>query len=101
MPSLFARSMAEVLGTFLLVFFGCGSVHVAVLTGDLVGLGQVALVWAIAIMLAIYCVGAISGAFINPAITLAFAVWRRFPWCDVPAYLGAQMIGAILAAACL
>ena len=52
-PSLFARSGAEVLGTFLLVFFGCGSVHVSVLTGDLSGLGQVAMVWALAIAFAL------------------------------------------------
>ena len=96
-PSLFARSGAEVLGTFLLVFFGCGSVHVAVLTGDL-NLGQVALVWAVAIMVAIYVVGGISGAHINPAITLALAAWGRFAWRDTPAYVAAQLVGAVLAA---
>ncbi len=100
-PTLPARCGAEVLGTFILVFFGCGSVHVAVLTGDLVGLGQVALVWAVAIMLAIYCIGGISGAHINPAITLALATWGRFAWRDVPVYLGAQFGGAVLAAAAL
>src|SRR3954463_7139269 len=97
-PSLFARAGAEVLGTFLLVFFGCGAVHVAVLTGDLAGLGQVALGWAIAIMLAIYVVGGISGAHINPAMTLAFALWGRCRWDDVPGYLGGQLLGAFLAA---
>ena len=101
MPSLFARSGAEALGTFLLVFFGCGSVHVAVLTGDLVGLGQVGLVWGVAIMLAIFCVGGISGAHINPAMTIAFACWGRFAWSDVPAYIGGQLVGAIFAAATL
>ncbi|MBI3824028.1 MAG: aquaporin family protein [Planctomycetes bacterium] len=100
MPSLLARCGAEVLGTFILVFFGCGSVHVAVLTGDL-GLGSVALVWAVAIMLAIYCVGGVSGAHINPAMTLAFAVWGRFAWRDVPGYITAQLAGAFLAAATL
>lgn len=99
-PTLVARCGAEVLGTFILVFFGCGAVHVAVLTGDL-GLGQVALVWAVAIMLAIYCIGGISGAHINPAITIALAAWGRFEWRDVSAYVGAQMAGAILAAATL
>jgi len=101
LPSLFARCAAEVLGTFLLVFFGCGAVHVAVLTGDLSGLGQVAMVWAIAIMLAIYCVGGISGAHINPAITLAFAVLGKFSWRDVPGYIASQVVGAFLAAAVL
>ncbi|MBI1829865.1 MAG: aquaporin family protein [Planctomycetes bacterium] len=99
-PSLIARSGAELLGTFILVFFGCGSVHVDVLTGDL-GLAAVALVWAIAIMLAIFCVGAVSGAHINPAMTLAFAAWGQFAWRDVPAYLAGQLAGAFLAAAVL
>jgi glycerol uptake facilitator protein len=97
---LLTRSAAEVLGTFILVLFGCGSVHVAVLTGDL-NLGQVALVWATAIMLAIYTVGGISGAHINPAMTLAFATWGQFAWRDVPAYIGGQLVGAMLAAGAL
>ena len=100
-PSLVARSTAELLGTYLLVFFGCGAVHVAVLTGDLAGLGQVALVWAIAIMVAVYVFGGISGAHINPAITLALAAWGRFAWKDVPAYIASQVVGAFLAAATL
>ncbi len=100
-PSLLARSAAEALGTYFLVFFGLGAVHVAVLTGDLAGLGQVAMVWAVAIMVAIYVFGGISGAHINPAITLALASWGRFAWRDVPAYVGAQIAGAFLAAATL
>ncbi len=100
-PSLPARCLAEALGTFLLVFFGCGAVHVAILTGALAGLWQVAVVWAVAIMLAIYVVGGISGAHVNPAITLALAVWGRFPRAEVVPYAGAQLVGAFLAAAAL
>lgn len=100
-PSLGARCGAEALGTFILVFFGCGSVHVAVLTGALVGLWQVAVVWALAITLAIFLFGSISGAHINPAITLAFASWRRFAWRDVGPYIAAQLAGAVLAAGML
>lgn len=96
-----SRCGAELLGTFLLVFFGCGAVHVAVLTGDLSGLGQVGMVWGVAIMLAIYVVGGISGSHINPAITLALAVWGRWRWSDVPGYVAGQFLGAILAAAAL
>src|SRR5437763_14719484 len=93
------RCLGEVLGTFLLVFFGCGAVHVAVLTGALAGLWQVAIVWAVAIMVAIYVVGGISGAHINPAISVALAAWGRFRWADVAPYVVAQFAGAFVAAA--
>ncbi|MCA9248817.1 MAG: aquaporin, partial [Planctomycetales bacterium] len=92
---------AEMIGTFILVFFGCGAVHSAVLTDSLSGLWQVATVWGVAIMLAIYTVGAISGAHINPAITLGLAAWRLFPLNRVAGYLVAQFVGAFLAAAAL
>jgi len=101
MPSLRARCLAEVLGTFLLVFFGCGAVHTAVLTGAQAGLGQVAIVWGVAIMVAIYVVGGISGAHINPAITTALAVCGRVPRSLVLPYVGSQLVGAFLAAATL
>lgn len=92
---------AEALGTFLLVLFGCGSLHTAVLIGAQAGLWQVAIVWGLAIMLAIYVVGGVSGAHINPAITIALAAWGRFPWFKVPFYIAAQLCGAIAAAAVL
>ncbi len=99
--SLIRMCIAEVIGTFILVFFGIGSVHAAVLTGAYAALWQVAIVWAVAIALAIYAVGAVSGAHMNPAVTLAFAAWRRFPWRHVIPYLAAQLLGAFLAAAVL
>src|SRR5437773_2275736 len=100
-PRLPARCFAEVIGTFMLVFFGCGAVHVAVLTGALQGLWQVGIVWGVAVMSAVYVVGGISGAHINPAITVALAFWRRCPWSDVVPYVASQMVGAFLAAAAL
>ncbi len=94
---LVACCLAEVLGTFLLIFFGCGAVHSAVLTGGLSGLWQVGVVWGISIMLAVFTVGAISGAHINPAITVGLATWKLFPWRRVGPYVLAQLVGAMLA----
>ena len=93
----------EAVGSFLLVLFGTGSVAVAVLTGALQGLWQVATVWGFAIGLAIYSVGAVSGAHLNPAVTLAMAVFRSadFPWRKVLPYIGAQMVGGLLASCLL
>jgi len=93
--------IAELIGTFLLVFFGCGAVHAAVLTGAQSGLWQVAIVWGVGLTLAIHAVGAVSGAHLNPAMTLAFAVWGRHPWRETPHYIVAQVAGGFLAAATL
>lgn len=93
--------LAEGIGTFLMVFCGTGAVFVAVTTGALAGLWQVAVVWGVVIALAIQATGAISGAHLNPAVTLAFAVWRGFPVARVPAYLLAQLAGAFAASALL
>ena len=90
--------VAESFGTFLLVLFGCGVVHTTVLLSAQVGLWQVAIVWGLAIMLAIFAVDAISGAHINPAITIAFAIWGKHHWSRVLPYIAAQLAGAILAA---
>jgi glycerol uptake facilitator protein len=92
---------AEMIGTFVLVFFGTGVVLAAVLTDAQQGLWQVAVVWGIAISLAIYAAGAVSGAHINPAMTVAFAAFRGFPWRRVPLYILSQLGAAILAAAVL
>lgn len=100
-PTTFHRMLAEVLGTGLLVFFGCGAVHAAVLTGAQSGLWQVAIVWGLAIMLAIQTVGAVSGAHLNPAMTLALAVHGRHAWRLVGPYWLGQFAGAFAAAALL
>lgn len=100
-PSLARRCLAEFLGTFILVFFGVGAVHAAVLTGAQAGLWQVAVVWGSAIAMAIYALGALSGAHMNPAMTLAFAAWRGFPRRHVIPYIAAQFLGAFAAAATL
>jgi glycerol uptake facilitator protein len=80
-----------------MVLFGTGSVACAVLTGALQGLGQVAVVWGFGVTLAIYCSGALSGAHLNPAVTLAIALFRRdeFPARRVGPYWAAQLVGAV------
>jgi glycerol uptake facilitator protein len=90
---------AEVVGTFLLVLFGTGSVAAAVVTGAQVGVWQVAVVWGFGVTLAIYATAAISGAHLNPAVSLAMAIFRpsEFPRQRLLPYWGAQLTGAILA----
>lgn len=92
---------AEAIGTYLLVLFGTGSVAAAVLTGAQVGLWQVAVVWGFGVTLAIYASAHQSGAHLNPAVTLAFAVCRpqSFAWARVLPYWAAQLFGALVAGA--
>ncbi|MBA3387631.1 MAG: aquaporin [Verrucomicrobiota bacterium] len=94
-------AIGEFFGTFLLVFFGCGSVAAAVSTGAQVGVFQIAIVWGIGIATAIYLTGSLSSAHLNPAVTIASAAWARFPARLVLPYIGVQMLGAFVAAALL
>ncbi len=94
-------AIGEFFGTFLLVFFGCGSVCSAVATGAQVGIFQVAIVWGLGIATAIYLTGSLSSAHLNPAVTIAAAAWSRFPLRLVLPYLLVQMIAAFAAAALL
>ena len=93
--------IGEFIGTFLLVFFGCGSVASAVTTGALVGVFQVAIVWGLGIATAIYLTGTLSGAHLNPAVTIAMSAFRGFPKKRVLPYIAVQMLGGFLAAAAL
>ena len=100
-PTLFRKSLAEFLGTFVFIFFGCGAVHTATLFGAQIGLWQVAIVWGLAITIAIFITGTVSGGHLNPAVTLLFAVRRGMPWREVGPYWIGQFSGAIAAAALL
>jgi aquaporin NIP len=97
----FARALvAEAIGTFALVFAGCGAVMVDAKTHALGHVG-VALTFGLVIMVMIYAVGHVSGAHFNGAVTFAFALTRHFPWPRAVGYWTAQLLGAIAAAALL
>src|SRR5438552_17863165 len=95
------KYLGEVLGVFVLVCLGDSFVAYAVSGGKngfLAGLRAAGFVWGFPLTLAIYACGAVSGAHLNPAVTLALA-WRRgFPWSKVPGYIGSQLVGAFIAA---
>jgi len=92
------RAVAEGIGTFGLVFAGCGAIVVNSETGGTIGHVGIAVTFGLIIMTMIYATGHISGAHFNPAVTAAFAVSRHFPWPHVPVYWAAQLLGAVLAA---
>lgn len=103
--SLPQRALAEVIGTALLVLVGPGSVVAAlVLAGDsqpaISGADLLGISFAFGLIIAalVYSIGKVSGCHINPAVTFALAVTRRFPWRDVPTYWGAQLVGGTLGA---
>ncbi|HMD83810.1 MAG TPA: MIP/aquaporin family protein [Terriglobia bacterium] len=93
--------MAELVGTMLLVLLGDGVVAAVVLNKTKAqGSGWMVITtgWGMAVAMGVYAVGRISGAHINPAITLGLAVIGKFPWSSVPSYLAAQFLGAFLGA---
>ncbi|MDT4932703.1 MAG: aquaporin, partial [Pseudonocardiales bacterium] len=97
MEALPRRLGAEFLGTFVLVFVGCGTAVLDTGNKGIDFLG-VAMAFGIAVTVMVYAVGAISGGHFNPAVTIGLAMARRFPWADVIAYIVTQVIAAILAA---
>src|SRR6202521_6446679 len=105
-PGLAAEVMSEFLGTFVLILFGTGVVAMVVLFpsssgGEIVhgGYTNITLGWGLAVTMGIYVAGSISGAHLNPAVTLTLAVFRGFPWQKVLPYSLAQTAGAFVAAA--
>jgi glycerol uptake facilitator protein len=97
---LIGECLAEVLGTFVLILVGDGIVAAAVFLGAYDPVG-VAWVWGVAVMIAVYLTGGVSGAHINPAITLAFAAFRKFPKWKIIPYVLSQIVGAFLGATAL
>jgi glycerol uptake facilitator protein len=105
-PTLLAELIAEFLGTFVLILFGAGVVAMVVLfpASDSAatvhgGYTNITLGWGLAVTMGIYIAGKISGGHLNPAVTLALAVFRGFSWKKVVPYSIAQTMGAFLAAA--
>ncbi|MDR3308616.1 MAG: aquaporin family protein [Tannerella sp.] len=89
--------VGELLGTFVMVLFGCGSVAVAVLFGEYNSILQIGLAWGLGVMLAIYLTRHLSCAHLNPAVSIAMVISRRMRAKKLPKYLTAQFVGAILA----
>lgn len=96
------RAIAEAFGTFWLVFGGCGS---AVLAASFprvgIGLLGVAFAFGLTVLTMAYALGHISGCHLNPAVSLGLAVGKRFPWRELPVYVVAQLVGAVLASVVL
>jgi aquaporin Z/aquaporin NIP len=96
-------ALAELIGTFILVFTGCAVAVAAILQRPTAGPAfydslAVALAFGIALVVVVAAIGHVSGAHVNPAVTLALAVTNKFPWGLVPVYIGAQLLGAVLGA---
>src|SRR6266496_5769181 len=99
------RLFAEFIGTALLVFIGAGSVPAILLleSGSKApfsgaDLGFISMAFGLIIVALVYTLGKVSGCHINPAVTFGLAATKRFPWREVPAYWGAQLVGAVLGA---
>jgi MIP family channel proteins len=93
------EAVAELLGTFTLILLGCGVVAQVVLSRQTNGeYLSINLVWGLGVVMGVYVAGGVSGAHLNPAVTLALAVLRGFPWRKVAPYIVAQTAGAFLAA---
>ena len=95
------RLLAEFLGTFILVFAGTGAIVINHATNGVIGHAGIALVFGLVVLAMIYTFGDVSGAHLNPAVTIGFAIARRFPIKEIPGYLAAQLGGAFAASGLL
>ncbi len=100
MPTLTRAVLAEFFGTFILIVFGVAVVAQVNLGGGSNGQYlSINIGWGLAVTMGVYVSGGVSGGHLNPAVTLAAAVWQRFPWARVLPYIAAQTAGAFVAAA--
>src|ERR1700685_1449394 len=93
------RYIAEFLGTFAIVFFGCGTIATLAAGGGLTAHLAINSVFGLVVAAAVYTLGHISAAHFNPAVSIGFASAGRFPWKYVAPYIAAQALGAIAASA--
>lgn len=92
---------AEAIGTFALVFCGTGAIVINQETAGMISHAGIAFTFGLVVMVMIYALGPISGAHLNPAVTIAFAMARRFPAGQILPYISSQAIGALLASSTL
>lgn len=92
---------AETIGTFAMVFCGTGAMTINEITNGSISHVGVAAVWGLIVMAMIYAFGDISGAHFNPAVSIGFAIAKKFSWKEVPKYALAQFVGAVLASGLL
>jgi aquaporin NIP len=98
---LMKKLVAEFLGTFGLLFAGTGAIVINQVSGGAVTHVGIALTFGLIVLSMIYCFGDVSGAHLNPAVTIGFCVARRFAWNAAPGYIGAQVAGALAASGLL
>lgn len=91
------RYISEFIGTFSMIFCGTGAMTINEVTGGDVTHVGIAITWGLIVMAMIYAFGETSGAHFNPAVTIAFAYAKKFPWKDVPKYITSQVLGAFAA----
>jgi aquaporin Z len=99
--SIVKKYYAECIGTFSLVFCGTGAMTINEITGGDVTHVGIGLTWGFIVMAMIYALGDISGAHLNPAVSIAFAYAKKFSWKEVPKYIAAQLLGGLLASSLL
>ncbi len=95
------KLLGEFLGTFALIFAGTGAIIIDGASGGAITHAGVALTFGLIVLAMIYTLGDVSGAHLNPAVTIAFAAARRFSWSEVPRYVAAQTAGAFAASGVL
>ena len=91
------KYLSEFIGTFSMIFCGCGAMVINDFTSGSITHPGVAITWGLIVMSMIYAFGDVSGAHFNPAVTLGFAVAKKFKWIEVPKYVIAQLFGALTA----